>query len=59
MRDLLYLSENEMRAPIPQLPGRLRRRLGFEAGLNAGVATATTSGRLSRRGLADMPGSSQ
>ena len=40
MRDLLYLSENKMRALIPQLPGRHRRRLGFEAGLNAGVATA-------------------
>ncbi len=40
MRDLLYLSENKMRALVPQLPGQLRRRLGFEAGLNAGVASA-------------------
>ncbi len=40
MRDLLYLSENKMRALIPQLPGQLRRRLGFEAGLNAGVVSA-------------------
>jgi hypothetical protein len=40
MRDLLYLSENKMRALVPQLPGQLRRRLGFEAGLNVGVASA-------------------
>jgi len=40
MRDLLYLSENKMRALVPQLPGQLRRRLGFEAGLNAGVVSA-------------------
>ena len=40
MRDLLYLSENKMRALVPQLPGRLRRRLGFEAGLNVGMASA-------------------
>jgi hypothetical protein len=43
MRDLLYLSENKMRALIPQLPGQLRRRLGFEAGLNVGVASARAS----------------
>jgi len=40
MRDLLYLSENKMRALVPQLPGQLRRRLGFEAGINAGVMSA-------------------
>lgn len=40
MRDVLYLSENKMRALVPQLPGQLRRRLGFEAGLNAGVVSA-------------------
>lgn len=40
MRDLLYLSENKMRALVPQLPGQLRRRLGFEAGLNAGIVSA-------------------
>ncbi|MDP9607906.1 SAVMC3_10250 family protein [Streptomyces hygroscopicus] len=39
MRDLLYLSENKMRALVPQLSGRLRRRLGLEAGFNAGVAS--------------------
>jgi hypothetical protein len=43
MRDLLYLSENKMRALVPQLPGQLRRRLGFEAGLNVGVASARAS----------------
>ncbi|MGE7390848.1 SAVMC3_10250 family protein [Streptomyces sp. NPDC004126] len=40
MRDLLYLSENKMRALIPQLPGGVRRRLQVEAGLNIGVASA-------------------
>ncbi|MFI8850187.1 SAVMC3_10250 family protein [Streptomyces sp. NPDC053499] len=40
MRDLLYLSETKMRALVPQVPGRLRRRLGFETGVNVGVATA-------------------
>jgi len=49
MRDLLYLSENKMRALVPQLPGQLRRRLGFEAGLNAGIASAKAS----------LPGESQ
>lgn len=43
MHDLLYLSENKMRALVPQLPGQLRRRLGFEAGLNVGVASAKAS----------------
>jgi hypothetical protein len=43
MRDLLYLSENKMRALVPQLPGQVRRRLGFEAGLNVGVASAKAS----------------
>lgn len=37
MRDLLYLSETKMRALVPQLPARVRRRLGLEAGINAGV----------------------
>src|SRR5437016_151262 len=49
MRDLLYLSENKMLALVPQLPGQLRRRLGFEAGINAGVASAKAS----------LPGESQ
>lgn len=43
VRDLLYLSENKMRALVPQLPGQLRRRLGVEVGLNAGVASAKAS----------------
>lgn len=43
MRDLLYLSEHKMRALVPQLPGQIRRRLGFEAGLNVGVASAKAS----------------
>jgi hypothetical protein len=37
MRDLLYLSETKMRALVPQLPGRTRKRLGLEAGINAGL----------------------
>jgi Family of unknown function (DUF7019) len=49
MRDLLYLSENKMRALVPQLPGQIRRRLGLEAGLNVGVASAK----------ATLPGESQ
>lgn len=49
MRDLLYLSENKMRALVPQLPGQLRRRLGFEAGFSAGVVSAR----------ATLPGDSQ
>ena len=40
MRDLLYLSENKMRALVPQLPGQHRRRFGFETGVNIGIATA-------------------
>jgi hypothetical protein len=40
MRDLLYLSDTKMGALVPQLPGQLRRRLGFEAGLSAGVVSA-------------------
>ncbi len=43
MRDLVYLSDNKMRALIPQLPGQLRRRLGFEAGINVGVVSATAT----------------
>jgi hypothetical protein len=39
MHDLLYLSERKMEALVPQLPGRLRRRLGLEAGLNVGIAS--------------------
>ena len=38
-----------MRALVPQLPGQLRRRLGFEAGLHAGIASAKAS----------LPGESQ
>jgi Family of unknown function (DUF7019) len=43
MRDLLYLSENKMRALVPQLPGRWRGRLGLEAGFNVGVASMKTT----------------
>jgi hypothetical protein len=39
MRDLLYLSDRKIEALAPQLPGRLKRRLGLEAGLNIGVAS--------------------
>src|SRR4051794_17459306 len=39
MRDLLYLSETKMQVLVPQLPGRLLRRLGYEAGTNLGVAS--------------------
>ncbi|MPZ01057.1 MAG: hypothetical protein GEU97_24450 [Actinophytocola sp.] len=39
MRDLLYLSESKLRALVPQLPGRIRRRLGIEAGLTVGFAS--------------------
>ncbi len=49
MRDLLYLSENKMRALVPQLPGQIRRRLGFETGLSVGVASVKAS----------LPGESQ
>lgn len=37
MHDLLYLSESKMEVLVPQLPNRIRRRLGFEAGVNTGV----------------------
>ena len=37
MRDLLYFSEAKMRSLVPQLPARLRKRLGFEAGVSAGL----------------------
>ncbi|GAU70647.1 hypothetical protein SSP35_21_00420 [Streptomyces sp. NBRC 110611] len=37
MRDLLYLSESKLAALAPQLPDRIRKRLGAEAGLNAGL----------------------
>jgi Family of unknown function (DUF7019) len=39
MRDLLYVSETKMRALVPQLPGQVRKRLGLEAGLNAGLVS--------------------
>ena len=39
MHDLLYFSERKMEALVPQLPGRLRRRLGLEAGLDVGLAS--------------------
>jgi hypothetical protein len=39
MRDLLYLSERKMEALVPQLPGRIKRRLGLEAGVNVGVVS--------------------
>ncbi|MFD7019041.1 SAVMC3_10250 family protein [Streptomyces sp. NPDC059928] len=38
MRDLLYLSESKMRVLTPQLRG-YGRRLGIEAGINAGVVS--------------------
>lgn len=37
MRDLLYLSETKMQALLPQLPRKIRKRLGLEAGLTAGI----------------------
>ncbi|MFF1279399.1 SAVMC3_10250 family protein [Streptomyces sp. NPDC058299] len=37
MRDLLYLSETKMKVLTPQVPDRIRRRLGAEAGVNAGL----------------------
>ncbi|MEU2931052.1 SAVMC3_10250 family protein [Streptomyces sp. NPDC007251] len=43
MRDLLYLSESKMGVLVPQLPGRVRDRLGLEAGLNAGVLSLKAS----------------
>src|SRR5262249_10930079 len=43
MRDLLYLSESKMAVLVPQLPGRVRERLGMEAGLNAGVLSLRAS----------------
>ncbi|MFK8906886.1 SAVMC3_10250 family protein [Streptomyces sp. YS-3] len=43
MRDLLYLSESKMEVLVPQLPGRVRERLGLEAGLNAGVLSLKAS----------------
>ncbi len=43
MRDLLYLSETKMRALAPQLPQRIRQRLGLEAGLNLGMVSIRTT----------------
>jgi hypothetical protein len=43
MRDLLYLSENKMRVLSPQVPQQLRKKTGFEAGVNVGVASFKTS----------------
>lgn len=43
MRDLLYLSESKMAALAPQLPPRVRRRLGFDAGPNVGVVSVHAS----------------
>jgi hypothetical protein len=37
MRDLLYLSETKMKDLIPQLPRKVLKRLGMEAGVNVGV----------------------
>ncbi|MEU1193057.1 SAVMC3_10250 family protein [Streptomyces sp. NPDC005859] len=37
MRDLLYVSESKMRVLAPQLPDRVRNRLGIEAGINTGI----------------------
>src|ERR1019366_2570269 len=37
MRDLLYFSETKMRTLVPQLPSRLLKRLGLEAGVSAGL----------------------
>ncbi|MGW1625908.1 SAVMC3_10250 family protein [Streptomyces sp. NPDC002172] len=39
MRDLLYLSEAKMEVLTPQLPGRIRQRLGLEAGLDIGLVS--------------------
>ncbi|MEU5537476.1 SAVMC3_10250 family protein [Streptomyces sp. NPDC020362] len=38
MRDLFYLSESKMRVLVPQLRG-YDRRLGIEAGINAGIVS--------------------
>ncbi|MFJ4980323.1 SAVMC3_10250 family protein [Streptomyces coeruleorubidus] len=43
MRDLLYLSENKMRVLSPQVPQKLWRKAGFEAGVNVGLVSITTT----------------
>ncbi|WP_157619980.1 SAVMC3_10250 family protein [Saccharothrix sp. NRRL B-16348] len=43
MRDLLYLSENKMRVLSPQVPQQLRKKIGFETGVNVGFASFKTS----------------
>lgn len=43
MRDLLYLSENKMRVLSPQVPHKLWRKTGFEAGVNVGLASFKTT----------------
>ncbi|MGW6955204.1 SAVMC3_10250 family protein [Streptomyces sp. PAN_FS17] len=43
MRDLLYLSENKMRVLSPQVPQKLWKKAGFEAGVNVGLASFKTS----------------
>ena len=43
MRDLLYLSENKMRVLSPQVPQKLWKKAGFEAGVNIGLASFTTT----------------
>ncbi|MET8746891.1 SAVMC3_10250 family protein [Streptomyces sp. NPDC004728] len=47
MRDLLYLSETKMQVLVPQLPDKSRKRLGIEAGINAGIVSVkgTLAGR--------------
>ncbi|WAU82571.1 SAVMC3_10250 family protein [Streptomyces sp. Qhu-G9] len=43
VHDLLYLSETKMQHLMPQLPGRVRKRLGLSAGLNVGVLSVSAT----------------
>lgn len=57
MRDLLYLSESKMKDLVPQLPRKVLKRLGMEAGVNVGVlslrATLSPSEQTSQVALLD------
>lgn len=57
MRDLLYLSETKMKDLAPQLPRKVLKRFGMEAGLNVGVlslrATLSPSEQTSQVALLD------
>lgn len=43
MRDLLYLSESKMQDLVPQLPRKVLKRLGMEAGVNIGVLSLSVT----------------